>query len=99
MAEYTAGPWKMDSGQVVRSSDGAVIANMDRSEEASKAGIYPAERDSNARLIAAAPDMLDALDRILALAGDELSDPILNGARAAVAKALGFRPTVERVRA
>lgn len=55
MRVHSAGPWKYVSGQVVRASDGAVIANMDRSEAASKAGIYPVERDANARLIAQAP--------------------------------------------
>jgi hypothetical protein len=65
MNKHTPGPWKMDSGQVVRVSDGAVIANMDRSEEASKAGIYPVERDDNARLIAAAPELLEACNSAL----------------------------------
>ena len=61
---HTPGPWKTNSGQVVRESDGAVIANMDRSDAASEAGIYPVERDDNARLIAAAPELLDALQYI-----------------------------------
>ena len=58
---YTKGQWDFISGQVVRASDAAVIANMDRSEAASLAGIYPVERDNNARLIAAAPDMYETL--------------------------------------
>lgn len=58
--KHTKGPWKYESGQVER-MDGAVIARMDRSNAATEAGIYPTERDANAKLIAAAPELLEAL--------------------------------------
>lgn len=63
--KHTPGPWKCESGLVER-MDGAVIARMDRSEEATKAGIYPVERDANAKLIASAPLLLDVLKHTLA---------------------------------
>lgn len=62
--EPTPGPWEVDSGmvQTVRElpSSGLhiPIAYMDR--EPSN-GTMPVERDANARLIAAAPDLLEAL--------------------------------------
>lgn len=52
-----------------------------------------AEHEANARLIAAAPDLLDALKVILELASDVLSNPkydgIVSDARYAIAKAEG----------
>jgi len=41
--------------------------------------------DANARLIAAAPDLLEALEYLVSLGGGDALDP----ARAAIAKALG----------
>lgn len=64
--KHTPGPWKCESGQVLR-NDGAVIARMDRTDEATKAGIYPVERDLNARLISAAPELLEACKDALRL--------------------------------
>ena len=74
---HTPGPWKVVTGAVVRASDEALIASMDRSEYASKAGIYPVERDENARLIAAAPDLL----RLLQLACSDDIDVWLDEAK------------------
>ena len=66
MTGHTALPWKVVSGMIVRANDDAPIAHMDRSESASKAGIFPVERDNNAKFIVRAcnahDDMLDALE-------------------------------------
>lgn len=54
------------------------------------------ERDANARLIAAAPELLEALEdcyselnQLAFLSGDNLAKPTLDKARAAIAKAKG----------
>ena len=58
---HTPGPWYCIGGAVYRENDAtAPIAYMCRDERASEAGIYPVERDCNARLIAAAPELLAA---------------------------------------
>lgn len=57
------------------------------------------ERDANARLIAAAPELLEALKNILAFMDkvvpprdDEADGPMISAARAAIAKATGETP-------
>ena len=65
----TLGPWKVVSGAVYTQDD-RPIADMVRNEEASKAGIYPVERDDNARLIAAAPELLEACKKTAAIVID-----------------------------
>ena len=63
--KHTPGPWICDGGAVYRNGDiDAPIAHMCRDERATKAGIYPVERDSNAVLIAAAPDLLAACEAV-----------------------------------
>lgn len=64
MAQHTQGPWQVNSGAVF-SEKGAPIATMVRNETATAAGIYPVERDKNAHLIAAAPDLLAACEEAL----------------------------------
>ena len=68
MDKHTALPWKVVSGMIVRASDDAPIAHMERSEAASKAGIYPVERDDNAKFIVRVcnhyADMIEALERV-----------------------------------
>ena len=49
---HTSEPWREESGCVVR-EDGAPIARMIRDRTASEAGIYPVERDENAKRIVA----------------------------------------------
>ena len=62
----TPAPWYAIGGAVFADADGKrPIARMVRDESASKAGIYPVERDANSRLIAAAPELLEALERIV----------------------------------
>ena len=56
--KHTPGPWYCIGGAVYRENDAtAPIAYMCRDERASEAGIYPVERDCNAALIAAAPEL------------------------------------------
>lgn len=67
---HTPGPWKVITGAVYRQSptrfDGfpIPIAHMDR--EIGN-GTAPVERDANARLIAAAPQLLEALEGLTQL--------------------------------
>jgi hypothetical protein len=59
---HTPGPWVVSSG-AVETVSGVPIARMDR--EPSN-GTMPVERDCNAYLCAASPEMLDALEDIFA---------------------------------
>ncbi len=94
-AKHTPGPWKFSAESidpewsVVTTAGGSVIANVnDRHDQL-----------ANARLIAAAPDMLEALSKLMDLndnsgpfGGEILEDRITrawDAARAAIAKAEG----------
>lgn len=96
---HTPGPWARDTGSGfgcdVRAENGRKVAatwginNGDPNRPA-----YRAECDANARLIAAAPDLLTQAEKHLAWlskltdwAGAD--DPDLDGLRAAIAKAQG----------
>ena len=63
MSKHTPGPWQCVSGAVETrigpqgAAPGIPIASMDREPGN---GTLPVERDANARLIAAAPDLLEA---------------------------------------
>lgn len=62
--EYTPGPWECRSGAVIKPDhtyDGIPLADMDREPGN---GTTPVERDANAWLMAAAPDLLAALDTL-----------------------------------
>ena len=63
---HTPGPWKVVSG-AVETGSGIPIASMDRE---SGNGTLPVERDENARLIAAAPDLRSACSSALAFVLD-----------------------------
>lgn len=91
MIEHTAGPWYAVTGSVWTTpggpdDGGTHVAMMDREEPKTK----PVERDANAHLIAAAPDMLEALKAYLdSVDGDigiEKADEL---AQKAIAKAEG----------
>jgi len=100
---HTPGPWFCHSGmvwaQTTPTSDGTAIARMARDEERTS----PTERDANAALIAAAPAMLEALEkcfnvidyvtaeRLADFIGvDEVTDAY-QAARAAIARARKVR--------
>ena len=84
MNDYTKGPWgimKGDHGLMIFSGEcGRVVAMLARQ-------VTTAEREANARLIAAAPDLLEALE----WAVDNPHDDAywISQARAAIAKATG----------
>lgn len=97
--EYTPGPWRMSSG-MVETVTGIPIAWMDREPGN---GTLPVERDANARLICAAPDLLETAKKVSAIiaewaetCGDELGwakgdekDQAINAFVAAISKAEG----------
>ena len=59
MSNHTPGPWKVNHGSVYTIDDKPIT------------GSFATEREANARLIAAAPELLEALEDILAV-GEEL---------------------------
>lgn len=96
--KHTPGPWAMpDSGQgrisKVKANGGwdGLIATAD-------CGDYARSRSeglANARLIAAAPELLEALQGILSCVSVRIDDPRIekfDAARAAIAKATGGQP-------
>ena len=85
---HTKGPWRTEGwlNLVVNSRDGYTITVMP--------GASPyatlEEHQANSALIAAAPDLFEALGRLLMVASVELTgkrDDVLEQARAAIAKA------------
>lgn len=66
--KHTPGPWKEISGAVYAYARGGFIpiAKMDREPGN---GTLPTERDANARLIAAAPELLEACKLLVATWG------------------------------
>lgn len=90
-AKHTAGPWgamKSETGPwAVFGENGNWLATTCKKQ-------WPSEDKANARLIAAAPELLVALEQALEQAifpGVTISDAY-NNARAAVAKATGSQP-------
>ena len=98
-AKHTPGPWKQhpDYPLIIKednapiSDEGVTIANT-TAHEGSGYFPNPSQGRANARLIAAAPELLEALQEIVAAAdgaGWAQLDATLANARAAVAKATG----------
>lgn len=92
-AQHTPGPWTLDKSRMVLgpcfTGELKAICELVR-------GGSPQQSDANARLIAAAPDLLDlALGVVTAIEGNMMAWPsgvekhLLEGARAAIAKAGG----------
>ena len=83
MSEHTEGPWFTDGNYIAHQSGD--IATLD--------GVRPAEEEeANARLIAAAPELLEALDALLWAAAEKTlkqKEEIWEQARRAIAKAKG----------
>lgn len=88
MSKHTPGPWKVDAMGNVWSADTKVCEMSEHPVMAS--GCYREKTDdehrANARLIAAAPDLLAALERI---ADETAATWVCDVARAAIAKATG----------
>ena len=85
MSEHTPGPWEVQGDLVVR-PDGYSVAECQAQE-------VDGQYYANARLIAAAPDLLEALGQCLEVM-DEYHvnhDPAFSNATAAIAKAKGER--------
>lgn len=93
-ARHTPGPWKAVEAAYnppgwlwVQNGPGALLADVHQNKN-----IALDARNANARLIAAAPELLEALQEIIAAADGEgwsQLDAGFTKARAAVAKALG----------
>jgi hypothetical protein len=90
MSQHTPGPWEIDQAirhgfTVYSQQAGFIVGYMD--EE----GRYGAvESEANARLIAAAPDLLEALEELLVQReGHYSTQTAWDKARAAIAKARG----------
>lgn len=89
MNDYTKGPWgimKGDHGPMIFSGEcGRGVAMLARQ-------VTTAEREANARLIAATPDLLDVAEMVLALAAVDTPVELIKAATAAIAKATGEQP-------
>lgn len=77
MNKYTPGPWELRGTRLVTDKHGVVIAE--------KIGSNGGGSESNARLIASAPELLEALEALL----DDASSKNQKAARDAIAKAKG----------
>ena len=92
--KHTPAPWFIDSSatslDIFSSDAGVLVAVVRRSLLSSH--LDPTAR-ANARLLAAAPELLEALQEIICAdcRGWEELDPLLSKARAAIAKATGVK--------
>ncbi len=94
-SKHTPGPWKTDGDEIILSSDGRNLADV----WTEFAAIPRDEAVANARLIAAAPELLEALPALIVIALDSLDgmdaetreecERDIAKARAAIAKATG----------
>jgi hypothetical protein len=88
-AKHTPGPWRVDykdmHGQQVVMNDHIEIATCWHH----CVGSIEKEMDANVRLIAAAPELLEALQAIIGLPAHPMRKKAVEIARAAVAKATG----------
>lgn len=88
--QRTPGPWSVDSIDQVHAKDGTVVARCERKERHEYMSCEV--QRANARLIAAAPDLLEALKVIAQecqMRGFDLTDGAVLLASAAIAKAEG----------
>lgn len=89
MVEHTPGPWR--AFKTAASERWCIDA-----QDEPIADAYRGRAEANARLIAAAPDLSEALQALAGDCGDDSDDedampwPNLARARAAIAKAIGF---------
>jgi len=89
--KHTPGPWEVVINgfnyEAVISSDGSYLTYSAGEQKPSP------EREANARLISAAPDLLEALNSVLAGTGWRHIEPdALKAALAAINKATGYIP-------
>ena len=87
MSQHTEGPWIADGAQIFTSDTNVAQANGYRIDRETVA--------ANARLIAAAPELLEALEQMVSVFLDtegrhgESKNDAMDAARAAIAKATG----------
>jgi hypothetical protein len=93
MRHHTPGPWTPEFGEAVkvRTNDGTSVCTINwlRGPHGIKGRIPGVEGESNAHLIAAAPELLNALLLIIEEPSHELLDVARNYALEAIAKAEG----------
>lgn len=100
MNKHTPGPWvahqrpsaPIEYGHHVTTHDGLTVCNVTYQLPVSIDGqVVEATRIANARLIAAAPELLEALKELMVAADRVSAEPVtwLGKARAAIAKAEG----------
>ena len=96
MSNHTPGPWRLNQGALLTvEADGHLGPIAELRSRLDYAGMNPIvaqTRDANARLIAAAPELLEALQAIVKTCNVRIDDPRIqhfDKARAAIAKATG----------
>ena len=95
MSKHTPGPWKLDipaqkaNSTTLRGANNSPIAEINkpglRYDERNIGPIYPSEYQANASLIAAAPELLEAVKSILKL--DQRKPFLMNDERALLLRA------------
>ena len=87
MSNHTTGPWiyAIPGDSFVASDNGLIC----RRPAVSGGGGAPSNWDANARLIAAAPDLLAFAQSVVRYAGSAGDDYLADKARAAITKAIG----------
>lgn len=91
MDKHTPGPWVLEAGRNIKTSSGTFYISYGREERTGRPYFSDfCELDANAALIAAAPDMLDALKQIIEDIEDRgITQASINKARAAIGRATG----------
>jgi hypothetical protein len=88
MSAHTPGPWRVMPPSVGRFKVGAARAHSEAFQIVGEASNYNEQAEANARLIAAAPELLEALQELVSHYMAR-NPPWLGKARAAIAKAEG----------
>lgn len=89
MSNYTPGPWVVQETNFAQQKN--VYAQTDKPPIATVYG-STGENEANARLIAAAPDLLAALKECITAVDVTMYGMAIHNARAAIAKATGDQP-------
>jgi type VI protein secretion system component VasF len=87
--QHTPGPWSSDTDAYVVNNSDEVLADVFYVESHSPDLDPRLIRKANARLIAAAPELLAALQALVALPNKHRPEEMWEAARAAIAKATG----------
>lgn len=82
MSNHTPGPWSHDGDGEILAQDNVIVVY-------SHGGQRAVQTDEDANLISAAPDLLEALEAMIAMCWDADSENEVILARAAIAKARG----------